>query len=248
MPSYTIQTVMDGAFRLIGAYGSGESADATAYADGIAAANDMLESWSVEMGLVHWQDRASYPLSANVSGATIGPSGDFNGVRPLRIEYAYVLNNSSQRVQRLVLLNKEQFAEISRYPQSSTYPTHLLYSASDVAPNGLGGLNWFPTPSASGYSLELFYPYQLPTFSIITDPFVMPPGYREAVRYNLAVRLAMEWGRPLDQALILRAEELRANLRSINASVVGINPLQIDPGLVNSNYGSAFNWRTGDYY
>jgi hypothetical protein len=69
------------------------------------------------------------------------------------------------------------------------------------------------------------------------------------MRYNLAVRISEEWGRALNQALILRAEELKANIRSINASANRGNPLVCDPGLTQG-YGdsSPLNWRTGDYY
>lgn len=48
----------------------------------------------------------------------------------------------------------------------------------------------------------------------------MPVGYTRAIRYNLAVELAMEYGKQPSAQVMAMAEELKAQLMRVNAEPV----------------------------
>jgi hypothetical protein len=63
----------------------------------------------------------------------------------------------------------------------------------------------------------------------------------EAIRYNLALRLATEWGRPLDQAVIMLAAESMGVVKRANKVVA---ELRVDNALLPN--GGQFNIYTGE--
>jgi hypothetical protein len=77
-----------GAMRLIGALAAGETPTAEEYADGIEAANLMIDSWATERLTI----REFTDVSGTMTGAasyTVATGGNFSTTTPARLEYAY---------------------------------------------------------------------------------------------------------------------------------------------------------------
>jgi hypothetical protein len=68
-----------------------------------------------------------------------------------------------------------------------------------------------------------------------------PPGYYEALKYNLAIRLSDDFGRPLTESIVSIASESKASLKRNNHRP---SYLRVDPALLGRR---VFNILTGGY-
>jgi hypothetical protein len=73
----------------------------------------------------------------------------------------------------------------------------------------------WPTPRLSG-TLELWGYSTMPPFATLTDTITLPEGYEAGLRWNLAVNLAPEYGRPIDQVVVAQAQNFKASLVQLN--------------------------------
>lgn len=214
--------------RLVGALGSGETASAEEGADGLSALNTMLDSWSVQHLYVH-QIKQLGPL-ALVSGQasyTIGPGGDFNVERPVKITYAFVRDpatNNDEPVE--VTTERSVYDRLEFKGSQSSYPDLLFYEAAMP----LGRISLYYTP-VSAYSLFLDVYSPLASFAALATDVTLPPGYRRAIEYALAIELAPEYGKSASQELAKSAGDAVAAIKRINAVVP-----TLDTGLGRRTY------------
>ena len=87
----------------------------------------------------------------------------------------------------------------------------------------------WPAPSAHGYTLYLFTWTLIAQFTATTDPVAFPPGYQEALKYLLAIRLAAPFGMVLKQETKDNAAAALTALRNRNAQLI---PGALDPSTV----------------
>lgn len=207
----TVSDLIKGSLRLIGAIAQGETPSSNASADALSALNDMLESWSNDGFLIYHQVIESLTLTASTASYTIGSSGAFNTTRPVRIANALVKQSGSNDEIPIRIYNEDEWAQISDKTLTSILPHGIYYD-----PNfALGLIYVWPVPSATA-SLILYSDKPLSNFSLIADTVSLPPGYKEAMRYNLAVRLAPEYGRPISQDIAMLASESKAAIMRTN--------------------------------
>jgi hypothetical protein len=74
------------------------------------------------------------------------------------------------------------------------------------------------------------------------DNVVVPPGYEEAIISNLAVRLALGFGKPVGQELAMLASQSKASIQSLNTPRLR---LRTDPALRGRRSG-LYNWMSGE--
>jgi hypothetical protein len=174
------------AMRLIGAISSGEAPTTDEYADALASLQYMLRSWSSQDLNIHCTTQESFA----VSGAeyyTIGSGGTFNTTRPTSIRGAYL---DSKDNQYKILTESEYRSQSSGLWYSPEYP--------------LGKIYLYPADTGTLY-LDTLKP--ITELTATGDYLYVPPEYDEAIRYNLAVRLAPEFGKPISQELMFFATE-----------------------------------------
>ncbi len=207
----TVSDLIKGSLRLLGAIAQGETPSSNASADALSALNDMLESWSNDGFLIYHRVIESLTLTASTASYTIGSSGAFNTTRPVRIANALVKQSGSNDEIPIRIYNEDEWAQISDKTLTSILPQGIYYD-----PNfALGLIYVWPVPSATA-SLILYSDKPLSNFSLIADTVSLPPGYKEAMRYNLAVRLAPEYGRPISQDIAMIASESKAAIMRTN--------------------------------
>lgn len=207
----TVNDLIKGSLRLLGAIAQGETPSSNASADALSALNDMLESWSNDGFLIYHRVIESLTLTASTASYTIGSSGAFNTTRPVRIANALVKQSGSNDEIPIRIYNEDEWAQISDKTLTSILPQGIYYD-----PNfALGLIYVWPVPSATA-SLILYSDKPLSNFSLIADTVSLPPGYKEAMRYNLAVRLAPEYGRPISQDIAMIASESKAAIMRTN--------------------------------
>ena len=226
--------------RLIGALASGETPSGAEGADALVILNQMIDEWNSERLSVFAITTHEFTLVANQQLYTMGKSGspDFNVVRPARIERASIIQlaNPSQPLELPIeILNEQGWQRIPVKDISSTLP-QVVY-IDDAFP--LRNLSYWQTPSIE-VKTKLYAWTALTAFTLAADN-LFPPGYEEAIVYNLAVRLAPEFGRTTPVEVAVVAAESKGVIKSLNTPKY---EMSVDAALRGDGGGGQYNWRS----
>jgi len=174
------------AYRLIGVYAIGEAPSADETADALSALNSMLASWSNEKLMVYAATVDSITCTPNDGVYTLGPTGDVITTRPQDIDPAtsFVWNGITYP---LAIATLDQYQSIKNKALNSTLPS--IIRMEPTFPNATVYL--YPVPSLA-ITLNVWSWKPLTGFTNATDTVSLPPGYEDAITYNLATILAPE--------------------------------------------------------
>jgi hypothetical protein len=103
----------------------------------------------------------------------------------------------------------------------------------------LGTLYLYPTPGAAEtINLVSVKPWaETSSFDVTASTLSFPPHYQRAIKYNLAVEIAPEWGKQLSQLVYAEAKDSLQTLLDHNAaSQVTPSKLNIIKGPVGGGY------------
>lgn len=220
------------ALRLIGAVASGETAQASELADGITALNGMLGSWANERLMVNALVREELTLVAGTAQYTVGTGGTFSTTRPQKIERAGLEIQSPSVVEiPMKIITVDEYAAISQKDLQSEIP-QMVY-LDDAYP--LATLSFWPVPSTTNH----FVMYSWKPITAIadaSDSMSLAPGYDDAVDYNLAVRLAPEYGKSVSQEVANLAMVTKAHIKSMNIKPIYLkSDAAVIPRVTNYN-------------
>lgn len=198
--------------RLIGAIAPGETPAAQESTDGLATLNRMLSSWSNEELLIYSRVNETLTLTISDGSYTIGTSGDLNTSRPQRIDEAAIRDDSVTpsvdyplRLVSLAEWQSVRVKDVDGVPQSlfsdGAFPLETLYL--------------YPRPNKA-FKLVLWSWKPISSISTLDTSISLPPGYEEAMIYNLALRLSPEYGRPVSELVNSTAIESKASIKRAN--------------------------------
>jgi len=202
----TAQELIDGALRAIGVIASGESPNPEESADSLVTLNDLLASWSA-LGLPIYEIiRDATPLT--------GVESYVLTTRPVRIKSGSVVaaNGVAQPVE---IVSAERWAGITDRTRTGVYADVLFCDF------GLAVCTVRLSPKPSTGTLELWVYRALASVGALSTSFSLPPGYLRALRLNLAVELASEFGRPVSESLTATAQEAKSAITNLNSFVLG---------------------------
>ena len=207
------------ALRLLGVLATGETPDAPESADCLEVLNWMLQQWSDEKLFVYYMVNEIFNITANKGTYTIGPDAtqDFNTSLPTRIKSAFCRDFSSgyNNDYKLELIPNDRYQDIFQKGILTTYPKYLHY----VRSYPYGQIQLWPIPTRT-YSLGLSQWKQFKTYANLNDIICLPPGYKQALGYNLAVEMAGEYGQPLNPLIHQKALESKAIIKRVNFEAV----------------------------
>ena len=245
--SATNPTVLDlitSALRSIQALGSGETPTASEAQDALLALNELIDSWGAERLTMPTSSRALYPLTAGLGAYSIGPSvtaPNWIAPRPEYIDRAGLVLAADPYQSEIPLRlwrTDAEWARVKAKALSSTIPTGLYYQPDFPA----GTVFLWPIPTATNY-LALYTPTALSGFTSLTQALVLPPAYWRALRTNLALNVASQFGAPLTPELVAAADESKSSLKRANTKV---NKLRTDVTYIGHSGGGRFNYITGE--
>jgi hypothetical protein len=121
-----------------------------------------------------------------------------------------------------IIESQEDYNTIAIKTGFSSIPAGVFYES--AFPTGV--LHFWPVPSPNVYELHIFTKAALPKFAALTDAFLLPDEYMEAVKYNLVVRLAADWGMEPKPAHVKLAMAGLNTIRMANTQI----PTQRMPG------------------
>lgn len=237
----TALDLISASMKLINALAAGETLRAEDSADALDRLNDLLEAWRLERLLVYNVSRLTFPLVAGTQLYTIGTGGTFNTDRPVWIDSAKLEFNHgtvNQFELPLTMFTDQQWAEVSMKAMASSFPTGVWFNQSYP----LAELRFWPIPSQADLYVALMLPQIIISPVSLTTVMALPPGYQKALRYNLAVELAPEFGVPLDPMVYKLAKDTKAAIANQNDSPV---ELRLDPALTPTR--SPWNYFTGGF-
>lgn len=174
------------AYRLIGVYSIGETPTSDEAVDGFSALNAMLDEWTTESLMASVKALDTITLSAGVSAYTLGESGDIVTTRPdTLLDSSYIEYSGVSYPMTIATL--AEYNAVTLKNENTTMPFMLWYDP--TFPNGT--LTVFPTPTAP-VTLKLWSIKPI-GFANLTDTIDLPPAYENAITFNLALALAMEF-------------------------------------------------------
>jgi hypothetical protein len=223
------------ALQEIGAIASNETATNADATTSLVRLNSLIDLWQIERLAIATITRSVFTLVASQGSYTLGPTGDWVfPVRPQFIQRAAMLDTSNYEAPIEIATDDRWAAELHK-ALTSTDVTAMYYRR--TVPNGTVSL--WPVPTDATVQAVLYIPTPLTGVLDLTTELVLPPGYEEALRYNLAVRLAPVFSRPVDPTLNTLAVETKAAMKRANARP---QEMTVDPAITG---GGAFDIYTG---
>ena len=212
----TANDIINSAFRITNATASGELPSASESQDALVILNDMLDAWNAESLSIFTEQPKEFALTT-AQAYTLGPGGDFNAVRPARIDRG-VLKVYSNPIFPLELPLKSytdaEWASITLKSLANTYPEGFW----DDGGYPLRTLSFWPIPIGSSQLAVVLYVWvALNQYVSLNDTHTFPPAYARAIKYNLAAELVANGFGEISQTIVAAATESKATLQRMNA-------------------------------
>ena len=213
--SMTALQVIDYALRNINVLYTGQSSSANQQSECLEALQVMLRSWGARGLMTHYiVEGETLTVVAGTAGYTFGSGGDIATTRPVKIVNAYF--REGNRDYPVEIIQAGEYARI--WDKTDTRrPQKLWYNP--VYP--LGEIKVWPTGAGTMY---LDSQKQLTEPSVVTDSMSFAPEFDEAMAFNLAVRLAPRYNKPVERNLSGLAATSMRRIKTLNA-VLAVEPV-----------------------
>lgn len=203
--------------------------------------SQMLDGWQADRLYIFAIQRMIFVPQTLTQTYTLGPNGNFNVTpRPARIT-RYSVINLSNPIQPLELpldsLTEAQWMSIPVKNITSTIPQRVW----DDQQFPLRNLNYWPVPQVT-VNFGVYQWAPLTTWPDYVTDVEFPPGYAEAIRYNLAIKLAPSFGAvgKVTPLLLELAKNAIARVKKMNAPLID---LKCDP-MLQQPESQIYNWLT----
>lgn len=233
---YTANDIIRASMRLIQVSAVDTDLTAQELQDGLESLNRMLDSWSADELTLYQVIREQFPLAQGENPYTIGYGATFNTSRPMKIVDAYlILNNGSIPVSYpMQVLGYDDYNSIRLKTLSTNFPNYLYYQPSFP----IGEIYIYPIfapndPATQGPAYINITSWK--PIDMVLDPSAymsFPPGYWEAIVFNLAVRIAEEYQFSIRETTVQLAISALKRVKRLNQRTV---TLQTDVALMNTS-------------
>lgn len=208
--------------KMIGALASGEVPTDSEAADALNSVNEMLDSWTSEKLTVFKISIEEFALTPLTQVYTMGPGGLFNTTRPSKIDRISIVSLTNP-VQPLEL-PMELYTDWTWQQQPvKNIQTTLPTAVYDDGGYPLRSLSYWPIPTVP-VNTRIYSWTALTQFPDLVTDINFPPGYPEAIRYNLALRLIAEMPGGYNPVMIAATQPLAveslARIKSMNIPVI----------------------------
>jgi hypothetical protein len=214
MAVYSAGDQINRALRLLGVLAEGETPSAATSQDALMALNQMVESWDTErLAVFSTQDQVFlWPAGVGNQTRTLGPTGNFVGLRPILIDDATYFRDPGTNVSFGVkLINQQQYNGIAVKTVTSTYPQVMFVN--NTFPDMTMTIYPVPTRQLEWHFVSV---EELSNPATLATSLFFPPGYLRAFAYNLAMEIAPEFGVEPSPQVQRIAMTAKRNLKRIN--------------------------------
>ena len=189
MATYSAGDQINRALRLIGMLAEGETPSSETSNDCLMALNQMIDSWNTERLSVFVTQGQVFTWPSGEISRTLGPSGDFVGLRPVLVDDATYFKAPNGVSYGIKMINQQQYNGIAVKTVTSTYPQVLWVNMGfpDIT------LTIYPRPTQD-LEWHIVSVEKLNEPATLNTDMYYPPGYLRAFTYNLAMEIAPEFG------------------------------------------------------
>ena len=195
--------IIDSALRALGVLRSGDTSnnDPVLQADCLESLNLMIKNWQ-NYGIEQWS-RETYTFSNLVAYQSSYRLTDatFANVIPDRIIQAYVTPQANIDVDVSVIGMSEYWQLANK--QATGQPNQVAYNFQA----SYGDMYVWPVPTTNNYTFTIVYHKPYDDFDSVTDVPDLPQRWFEPLKWNLAVRLAPEFGKQVSPEIAALAKE-----------------------------------------
>jgi hypothetical protein len=211
MATYTAGDQITRALRLLGILAEGETPSAAMSQDALMALNQMIDSWSTERLSVFVTQDQVFTWPAGEISRTLGPTGDFVGLRPVLMDDATYYKAPNGVSYGIKFINQQQYNGIAVKTVTSTYPQVCWVNMGfpDIT------LTVYPKPTQD-LEWHMVSVQELDQPAALDTELHFPPGYMRAFAYNLAMEIAPEYGVEPPPQVQRIAMTSKRNLKRIN--------------------------------
>jgi hypothetical protein len=201
----TVSELIHSSMRLIGAIAAGETMETEELNDAFVSLNQMLSSWNTEGASLVGRER----LFVNVTPINyyLLPR------RPVKIDAACCSISGVDNPLEIVDAAGWEAIPVPEKGMQSIFIRKLYCDY--LFPNSTVFI--WPTPRLAGL-LEIWIYAPMTEFADVNTTIDLPDGYEAGLRFNLALNLAPEYGRPVDQLVAAQAQNFKASLVQLNTS------------------------------
>ena len=190
MTVYSAGDQINRALRLLGVLAEGETPSAATSQDALVAMNQMLDSWSTERLMAYNTIDQVFTWPAGQYIRTLGPTGDFVGLRPVLLDDSTYYRDPGTNVSfGIKFINQQQYNGIAVKTVTSTYPQVIWVNME--FPNISMAIYPRPTRDLEWHFVSV---QVLAEAASLSTNLYFPPGYMRAFAYNLAMEIAPEFG------------------------------------------------------
>lgn len=200
------------ALRLLGVLAEGETPSAATSQDALTAMNQMIDSWNTERLSVFCTQDQVFTWPAGEIIRTLGPSGDFVGLRPVLLDDATYYRDPGTNVSfGIKFINQQQYDGIAVKTVTSTYPQVIFVNMGfpDIT------MTIYPRPTRD-LEWHFISVQKLSEPATLATELTFPPGYLRAFTYNLAMEFAPEFGVEPSEQVKRIAMTSKRNIKRIN--------------------------------
>jgi hypothetical protein len=208
--------IITSALRLVGVLASDEEPSDGDANQGLSVFNDMLDSWNAQRLAIFTTGSNDFPFVLGTQAYTLGTGGDFNIPRPARIDSmsAILLTDPANPIEvPMAMYSVEDWQNVPVKVVDGSFPLGCY----DDGGFPLRTLNFWPIPIDQPNSVRIYSWQALTQPPLLTSVVAFPPGYAEAFRYNLAVRIGAEFDAPASSTVVMLAVSSLATVKTMNA-------------------------------
>lgn len=157
--------------------------------------------------------------AVNPDTFTFTVPGSLPIARPVRITNAFTritVSGGNPMIQgldyQIRIVPRDKYVALGLKGISGPWPTDLYYDPTFP----YGNIYVYPNPSMAG-QLHLWTDTLLADFQTVAQAVSLPQGYARAIKTNLALELAAEYGKAVSPSLDRRAREAKKMIQSLNS-------------------------------
>lgn len=194
-------SVINAALRKLAVLSGGSVPQTYETTNAAEALNAMIKAFHAD-GMPLWAIKNyTFTVTSGTAAYNIGNTQTINTPMPLKVIQAFRGDGSTYSNVPMNVYNGYDYNLLPLLTSSGT-PVNLYYHPY----SNYGTINLWPKPDNSITQVTIRYQRPFEDMNTATDDFDFPPYWMEALIYNLADRLAPEYGLPLQDRQLLKGE------------------------------------------
>lgn len=234
------------ALQAAGILASGETADAVMAQDALAILQRMINAWGIDRGVIAEILRTVKGLTSGTRDYTIGPGGSINIAYPDWIDSAGLILDSTVTdpyEHPLHVYNDQEWQAVRLKTLDARIVTGIYFDHA-FSSTGRGTISTYPTINIANVQIVLYTPLAMTGFLNLATNYLLRPGYEDALHYNLAKRICVDFEHAISGDLRQLADDSLALIKRANTRPVALDV----SGVPSARGGRATKaYLTGDY-